>query len=83
MVTMTIHADDAFAEALRTYAEGLGKSVNQTIKDVLRPILGLAKNKSERETPWSRFYGAMPEIDVDSWNREIGEMRTIDEEMWK
>jgi len=75
MVTMTIHADDAFAEALRTYAEGLGKSVNQTIKDILRPILGLAQKKSERETPWSRFYGAMPEIDVDSWNREISEMR--------
>ena len=55
MVTMTIHADDAFAEALRTYAEGLGKSVNQTIKDILRPILGLAQKKSERETPWSRF----------------------------
>ena len=81
MVTMTIHADEAFAEALRAYADGVGKSINQTVKDILTPILGLAKK--DNETPWSKFYGAMPEIDASAWNREISEMRTIDEEMWK
>ena len=81
MVTMTIHADEPFAEALRTYADGLGKSINQTVKDILTPILGLAKK--DNETPWSKFYGAMPEIDANAWNREISEMRTVDEEMWK
>ena len=45
------------------------------------PILGLAKK--ENATPWSKFYGALPEIDASAWNREISEMRTIDEEMWK
>ena len=81
MVTMTIHADEPFAEALRAYADGLGKSINQTVKDILTPILGLAKK--DNETPWSKFYGAMPEIDANAWNREINEMRTVDEEMWK
>ena len=81
MVTMTIHADEPFAEALRAYADGLGKSINQTVKDILTPILGLAKK--DNETPWSKFYGAMPEIDANAWNREINEMRAIDEEMWK
>ena len=81
MVTMTIHADEAFAEALRAYADGVGKSINQTVKDILTPILGLAKK--DNETPWSKFYGAMPEIDASAWDREISEMRTIDEEMWK
>ena len=81
MVTMTIHADEAFAEALRAYADGVGKSINQTVKDILTPILGLAKK--DNETPWSKFYGARPEIDASAWNREISEMRTIDEEMWK
>lgn len=81
MVTMTIHADEQFAEALRAYADGLGKSINQTVKDILTPILGLSKE--DNETPWSKFYGAMPEIDASAWNREINEMRAIDEEMWK
>ena len=40
MTTVTIHAEDAFAAALRTYARTLGKSVNQTVKDVFAPILG-------------------------------------------
>ena len=81
MVTMTIHADEPFAEALRAYADRVGKSINQTVKDILTPILGLAKK--DNETPWSKFYGAMPEIDASAWNREINEMRAIDEEMWK
>ena len=81
MTTMTIHADDVFAEALRTRASKSGKSINQTVKDILAPILGLAKK--DNATPWSKFYGAMPEIDASAWNREISEMRTIDEEMWK
>ena len=81
MVTMTIHVDEPFAEALRAYADGLGKSINQTVKDILTPILGLSKE--DNETPWSKFYGVMPEIDASAWNREINEMRAIDEEMWK
>jgi hypothetical protein len=81
MVTMTIHADEPFAEALRAYADGVGKSINQTVKDILTPILGLSKK--DNATPWSKFYGAMPEIDSSAWTREISEMRKIDEEMWK
>ena len=51
------------------------------IVEVLCRHLGLAKK--ENATPWSKFYGAMPEIDASAWSREISEMRTIDEEMWK
>ena len=51
MVTMTIHVDDAFAEALRAHARRSGKSVNQTVKDLLAPILGLVKKrKGEADT---------------------------------
>ena len=49
MTTVTIHAEDAFAAALREYADRLGKSVNQTVKDLLSPILGLIKvDESDR-----------------------------------
>ena len=82
MVTLTIHADEPFAAALRSYAAGLGKSVNQTIKDVFAPILGLAKDR-ESVSPWQKYYGALPDSDVAEWDRQICEMRTIDEEMWK
>ena len=65
MVTMTIHADETFAAALRAYAEGLGKSVNQAVKDVFAPILGLAKDQ-ESVSPWQKYYGALPDADVAS-----------------
>lgn len=81
MTTMTIHAEDDFAVALRAYARTLGKSVNQAVKDVFAPILGLAK--PEAESPWMRFYGASIKIDRQGWNRDLAEMRRIDEEMWR
>jgi hypothetical protein len=55
--------------------------LDQTVKDILTPILGLSKK--DNATPWSQFYGSMPEIDSSAWTREISEMRKIDEEMWK
>jgi len=61
--------------------DGLGKRVNQTVKDILRLILGLVENR--KENPRSRFYGALPDIDIESWKKNINEMRVVDEEMWK
>ena len=83
MVTMTIHAEEDFAIALRAYAAELGKSVNQTVKDVFAPILGLAWAQERKESPWKKFIGAMPDIDTSAWDRRIGEIRQVDEEMWK
>lgn len=82
MTTMTIHADDVFAEAMRAYAAELGKSVNQTIKDVFAPILGLA-HAQKKKSAWTRFDGALPEIDETVWSNEISAHRKIDAEMWK
>lgn len=82
MTTMTIHADDVFAEAMRTYAAELGKSVNQTVKDVFAPILGLV-HTTDKVNAWARFDGALPEIDERMWSKEISSHRVIDAEMWK
>ena len=81
MTTMTIHAEDDFAAALRAYAHSFGKSVNQTVKDVFAPILGLAE--PAEVSPWVRFYGAMANADGRAWKRDLADMRRIDEDMWK
>lgn len=81
MTTMTIHAEDDFADALRAYARSFGKSVNQTVKDVFAPILGLAE--PAEESPWVRFYGAGAHVDSRAWKRDLAAMRRIDEDMWK
>ena len=81
MTTMTIHAEDDFADALRAYARSFGKSVNQTVKDVFAPILGLAE--PEVESPWAHFYGAGAEIDCRAWKKDLTSLRKIDKELWR
>lgn len=83
MTTMTIHAEDDFAVALREYAAKLGKSVNRTVKDVFAPILGLAESEKDRQNPWGRFAGALPDIDCACWDAEISSGRMVDAELWK
>ena len=77
MMTMTIHADDLFALALKRYAADLGKSINQTVKDVFAPILGLATKSAEHESPFDKFYGAAKEIDEQGWRDLTASNRTI------
>ena len=65
MTTMTIHAEDDFAVALRAYARSVGKSVNQAVKDVFAPILGLSEPAAEN--PWgflgTGIFGDRPQKD--------------------
>lgn len=83
MTTMTIHAEDDFAVALREYAAKLGKSVNRTVKDVFAPILGMVEGEKDRQNPWGRFAGALPDIDCERWDSEISSGRAVDAELWK
>lgn len=85
MTTVTIHADDEFAIALRAYAARLGKSVNQTVKDYLAPILGLYHDESmeKRVNPWKRFCGCIPKDEADALRAVVAEQHVIDEEMWR
>ena len=84
MTTMTIHADDVFAEALRAHARKSGKSINQTIKDLLAPILGIVKKRTgDAGNPFMKFCGVLPKDANIDLNRAIAEQRRIDSEMWK
>ena len=84
MTTVTIHAEDAFATALREYADRLGKSVNQAVKDLLSPDLGLhSENVSNRVNQWKAVYGCIPKKEADFVRKAIAAQRVIDEEMWR
>ena len=84
MTTVTIHAEDDFALALREYAARLDKSINQAVKDLLAPVLGLCKvGMPKRENPWKPLFGCIPREDASSIRKAIAEQHVIDEEMWK
>ena len=82
MTTMTIHAEDAFAEALRLRARETGTSINQFVKDTLAPILGLAK-KHDAENPFLKFCGVLPKGERKRMDDAIIAQRTIDKEIWR
>ena len=84
MTTVTIHAEDPCATALRACADRLGKSVNQAVKDLLSPVLGLHScNSSNRVNQWKAVYGCIPKKEADFVRKAIAAQHTIDEEMWK
>ncbi len=84
MTTVTIHAEDAFATALRAYADRLGKSVNQAVKDLLSPILGLhGDNVPNRVNQWKSVYGCIPKKEANFVRKAIAAQHVIDEEMWR
>ena len=78
MPTITIHADDLFAEALREYARRSRKSVNQTVKDLLSPILGIAKKHTDdKDNPFMKFCGVLPKADGADIETAINAQRVI------
>ena len=84
MTTVTIHAEEDFAIALREYAERLGKSVNQAVKDLLSPIIGLHDGHApNRVNQWKAVYGCIPKKEADFVRKAIAAQHVIDEEMWK
>ena len=84
MTTMTIHADDIFAEALRAYARRSRKSINQTVKDLLAPILGIVKKRSgDADNPFMKFCGVLPKGTAADLDKAIANQRRIDPEMWR
>ncbi len=84
MTTVTIHADDSFATALREYADRLGKSVNQAVKDLLSPVLGLCKaDASGRVNRWKAVYGCISKREADAVRKTIAAQHSIDKEMWR
>ena len=84
MTTMTIHVDDIFAEALRSRARDMGVSVNKAVKEMLSPMLGLAKAEvPESDNPFMKFCGILPKGEGARLRASVAAQRTIDKEMWE
>jgi hypothetical protein len=81
---MTIHVDDIFAEALRSRARDMGISVNKAVKEMLSPMLGLAKVEvPESDNPFMKFCGILPKGEGARLRASVAAQRTIDKEMWE
>jgi len=83
MCTMSIHADEDFALALRAYAEKVGKSVNRTVQDLLSPILGLTASDGAAENPYLGFCGVLPREECAALRKSVEAQRKIDAGLWK
>ena len=81
MTTMTIHVEDDFAAALRSFADRSGMSINQTVKTMLAPLLGLSKAE-DKVSPYADLLGALPHAEADKLRKAVEAQHVIDEEMW-
>ena len=83
MTTMTIHVEDSFADVLRTFAAKKGTSVNQAIKAILSPVLGIRNEATEEDSPYADLLGALSHSDAKSMKANLSSLRTIDAEIWQ
>ena len=85
-VALTFRADRRFIEALKTYADGLGVSVNNAMKDIIAPVIGLGKKRRTSDSPRNdlgRFCGCLKDIDCGNLEESLVDAGKIDVEMWK
>ena len=82
MVTMTMHVEEPFAEALRAKAAEMGKSVNLALKEMLSPFLGLAEHREETN-PWMKLCGSIPKSEARAMRAALAEQDVVDEELWR
>lgn len=83
---LTFRAEPRFVDALKAYADGLGVSVNNAMKDIIAPVIGLGKKFRTSASPrndLARFCGCLKDIDCGNLEKTIAEAEKIDEEMWK
>ena len=83
MSTITIHAEDYIAIALREHAERMGKSVNMAAKEILAGALGLVQ-KPKRKTPsFLKCAGILSHEAADELRAVQADFSRVDEEMWE
>ena len=83
MSTITIHAEDYLAVALREHAERLGKSVNMAAKEILAGALGLVHKPKRKVPSFMKCAGILSSAAADELRAAQANFSRIDEEMWK
>ena len=83
MTTMTIHADDELAAAIRAAAAEAGQSVSQFIQTTVGTALGVFKRKKK---PLPDFLQIKTRLSKEGYRELMSvqkDFEVIDEEMWK
>ena len=83
---LTFRAEPDFIEAIRKYADDLGVSANVAMRQIIAPVIGLAKRLHTNPAPRNdlgRFCGALKDVDWSEMDKSQKQFATIDEEMWK
>ncbi len=86
MEALTFRAEPEFISALRSYADGLGISVNAALREIVAPVLGFSKRVRTARRPrnsLSRFRGTLTKEDLAPIIAAQADFSRIDEDMWK
>ena len=81
MTTMTIHADDYLAEAIRTAADNADRSINVFLKDIIGSALGVS---GRRPTPsFMKVTHRVSAAGAKELRSVQDSFSKIDEDLWK
>lgn len=83
MTTMTIHADDALADAIRKGAADAGQSISKFIQATMGSALGVFKRRNK---PLPDFLQVKTRLSDEGYRELMSvqkDFEVIDEEMWK
>ena len=80
MTTMTIHADDYLAEAIRAAADNAGRSINVFLKDIIGSALGVS---GRRPPPFMKVAHRVSAAGARELRSVQGAFSKVDEALWK
>ena len=61
---LTVRADSDFIDAIRSYSETAGLSVNAALKEIIAPVIGFARRSSNMpRNDLVSFRGALKDVD--------------------
>jgi len=83
MSTITIHAEDYLAAAVRDYAMKMDKSVNVAVKELLASALHLVRPTRRREPSFMKCCGVLDSKAADELRSAQRDFSRVDAEMWK
>jgi len=82
MTTLTLHADDYLADAIRTAADEAGRSINVFLKELISASLGISARP--RKTP--AFMNVKRRL-TEAGSKELLSVQDsfskVDEDLWK
>jgi plasmid stability protein len=85
MSTLTIHAlDPAVEKRIRSKAKRDGRSLNQTLKELLTISVGVkSKPDSDHRADFAEFQGVWDEQDVRDFENATADFEAIDQSDWQ